>query len=128
MTSAVGSFVFPQAGRIVLPLVAFLVLLITGDVDTEALLITGLSLVVAVAVGVVVWLIGRSEASARWVGRQLYHSQCVVERWCALSEGSRCSRHRPRVSLRGQWTLLRRSRWPRQPCNLTPTTCPARRA
>ena len=31
-----------------------------------------------------------------------------MERWCAPSEGSHCSRHRPRVSLRGQWTLLRR--------------------
>jgi uncharacterized membrane protein YbhN (UPF0104 family) len=37
----------------------------------EALLITGLSLAIAAAVAVLVWLIGRSETSARWVGRQL---------------------------------------------------------
>jgi uncharacterized membrane protein YbhN (UPF0104 family) len=71
MTAAVGSFVFPQGGRILLPLVAFCVLLVTGDVDNEVLIITGISLAVAAAVGVVIWLVGRGESSARWLGRQL---------------------------------------------------------
>ena len=74
MTAAVGSFVFPQGGRIVLPLVAFVVLLTTGDVDSEVMIISGIALAIAVAVGVVIRLVGRSETSARWVGRQLGRS------------------------------------------------------
>ncbi|MDH3752725.1 MAG: lysylphosphatidylglycerol synthase domain-containing protein [Acidimicrobiia bacterium] len=71
MTGAVGSFVFPQAGRIVLPIVAFVVLLITGGVDTEAVVITVISVVLVVVVAVLIWFIGRGEASARWVGHHL---------------------------------------------------------
>ena len=74
MTAAVGSFVFPQGGRIVLPLVAFVVLLATGDVDSEVMIISGIALAIADAVGVVIRLVGRSETSARWVGRQLGRS------------------------------------------------------
>ena len=71
MTGAAGSFVFPQGARIVLPVVAFVVLLAAGAVDTEALVITGISLVV---VGIVAWLIrliGPSETAARWLGAKL---------------------------------------------------------
>lgn len=71
LTAAVGSFVFPQGGRILLPPVAFVVLLIVGGIDTEALVITGISVAVAAVASVLIWLIGRSESSARWVGRQL---------------------------------------------------------
>lgn len=71
MTAAVGSFVFPQAGRIVLPIAAFVVLLLAGQADGEALIITAISAALVVVVCVLVWLIGRSEASARWLGAQL---------------------------------------------------------
>lgn len=71
MTGAVGSFVFPQGARIALPIVAFAVLLATGQDDAEALLITGLSVAAVVVICVLIWLIGRSETSARWVGAKL---------------------------------------------------------
>jgi len=71
MTAAVGSFVFPQAGRIVLPIAAFVVLLLAGQADGEALIITAISAALVVVVCVLVWLIGRSEASARWLGAKL---------------------------------------------------------
>jgi uncharacterized membrane protein YbhN (UPF0104 family) len=71
MTAAVGTFVFPQAGRIVLPIAALVVLLLTGQVDDEALIITAISVALVVAVCVLIWLIGRSEASARWLGAKL---------------------------------------------------------
>jgi uncharacterized membrane protein YbhN (UPF0104 family) len=71
LTAAVGSFVFPQGGRILLPPIALVVLLAVGGVDTEALVITGIALAIVAVVAVLIWLIGRSESSARWVGRQL---------------------------------------------------------
>jgi uncharacterized protein (TIRG00374 family) len=71
MTGAVGSFVFPQAGRIVLPLVAFAALLVTGQADGAALVITLLALAITIVLAVVIRMIGRSETSARWVGKQL---------------------------------------------------------
>jgi uncharacterized membrane protein YbhN (UPF0104 family) len=71
MTGAVGSFVFPQGARIVLPVAAFVVLLAAGQADDEALIITAISVVLVGVVGALLWLIGRSEKSARWVGAQL---------------------------------------------------------
>lgn len=71
MTAAVGTFVFPQAGRIVLPIVAFVVLLLTDRVDDEALIITAISVALVAVVCVLIWLIGRSETSARWLGAKL---------------------------------------------------------
>ena len=71
MTAAVGSFVFPQAGRILLPIAALVVLLLADQVDDEALIITAISAALVAVVCVVVWLIGRSEASARWLGAKL---------------------------------------------------------
>lgn len=70
-TGALGTFVFPQAARIVLPIVAFVVLLATGGVDSEALLITGLAVVLVAVICVLIWLVGRSEKSARWLGGKL---------------------------------------------------------
>lgn len=70
-TGALGTFIFPQAARIVLPIPAFLVLLAAGNADSEALIITGISVALVVVLGVLIWLIGRSERSARWVGGKL---------------------------------------------------------
>lgn len=71
MTGAVGSFVFPQAARIALPVAAFFVLLATGQLDDEALIITAISIVLVAVIAVLLWLIGRSEGSARWLGAKL---------------------------------------------------------
>jgi uncharacterized membrane protein YbhN (UPF0104 family) len=71
MTGAIGSFVFPQAARIVLPIIAFVVLIIAGQADEEAFIITAISVAVTIGVCVLLWLVGRSETSARWLGAQL---------------------------------------------------------
>jgi uncharacterized membrane protein YbhN (UPF0104 family) len=70
-TGAVGTFVFPQAARIVLPVVAFIVLLAAGQADSEALIITLISLVLVAVIAALLWMIGRSETSARWLGAKL---------------------------------------------------------
>lgn len=70
-TGALGTFVFPQGARLALPIVAFIVLLGVDNVDNEALIITGISVALVAVVGVLIWLIGRSETSARWVGAKL---------------------------------------------------------
>jgi len=70
-TGALGTFVFPQGARLALPIVAFIVLLGVGGVDTEALIITGISVVLVAVVGVLIRLVGKSETSARWVGAKL---------------------------------------------------------
>ncbi|MFW2382901.1 MAG: lysylphosphatidylglycerol synthase transmembrane domain-containing protein [Acidimicrobiales bacterium] len=71
MTGAVGSFVFPQGARIALPIVAFIVLFAAGQADGEALIITTISVVLVGVIAVLLWLVGRSETSARWVGAKL---------------------------------------------------------
>ena len=71
MTGAVGSFVFPQGGRIVLPLVAFVALLVTGQADGVALVVTLVALAITIVLAIVIRMIGRSESSAQWVGKQL---------------------------------------------------------
>jgi hypothetical protein len=55
----------------VLPIAALVVLFLTDQVNDEALIITAISAARVVAVCVLVWLIGRSEASARWLGAKL---------------------------------------------------------
>ena len=69
-TAAAGTFVFPQTGRLVLPLVALIALVIARRADGSTWLIAGAAAVVLAIAAVIVWLIGRSETSARWVGRQ----------------------------------------------------------
>ena len=71
MTGAVGSFVFPQGARLVLPIAAFVVLLAVGGVDTEVIVITAISVALVVGLGFLLRLIGKSEKSARWVGAKL---------------------------------------------------------
>lgn len=70
-TAAAGTFVFPQTGRLVLPLVALIALVIARRADGSTWLIAGAAVLVLAIAAVIVWLIGRSETSARWVGRQL---------------------------------------------------------
>lgn len=67
-TAAVGSFLFPTAGRLALPLVAFLALLAAGEIDGETLLIGAIALTVLLIGGGLGLLLLRSERSARWLG------------------------------------------------------------
>ena len=70
LIGAVGSFIFPTAGRIVMPVVAFVFLVITGNFKPEAIWLLVISLVTLLVAGGLVWLIGRSDQSALWVGSQ----------------------------------------------------------
>lgn len=70
LTGAAGTFVFPQAGRLVLPIVAFVALLIAGEVDDVAMIVVAISILAMVIAGFLAWIVGRSEESALWIGRQ----------------------------------------------------------
>jgi uncharacterized membrane protein YbhN (UPF0104 family) len=66
--AALGSFVFPMIGRFLLPLVALVLLLVTGEINGSVVLAGLLSLVVTVAAGIAGYLFLRGERSARWLG------------------------------------------------------------
>ena len=70
LVGAVGSFIFPTAGRLALPLVAFAVLVVTGNFNPEALWLAAASVAILLVAAFVIWLVGRSDSSARWVGNQ----------------------------------------------------------
>jgi uncharacterized membrane protein YbhN (UPF0104 family) len=70
LIGAVGSFIFPTAGRLVMPVVAFAILVITGNLRPEAIWLVVISLITLLIAGTLVWLIGRSDRSALWVGSQ----------------------------------------------------------
>ena len=66
--AALGSFLFPTIGRFLLPLVALVLLLVTGEINGSILLAGALSLVVTVVAGLAGYLFLRGERSARWLG------------------------------------------------------------
>ena len=66
--AAFGSFLFPTLGRFLLPLVALLVLVVTGDADGSILVAAVLSLTITTAACVVGWFFLRRESAARWLG------------------------------------------------------------
>jgi uncharacterized membrane protein YbhN (UPF0104 family) len=66
--AALGSFLFPTIGRLLLPLVALVLLLFTGEINGTILLAGALSLVVTAVVGIAGYLFLRGERSARWLG------------------------------------------------------------
>jgi uncharacterized membrane protein YbhN (UPF0104 family) len=69
--AALGSFLFPTIGRLLLPLVALVLLLATGEVNDSLLLAGEVSLVVTVAAGIAGYSFLRGECSARWLGAKL---------------------------------------------------------
>jgi uncharacterized membrane protein YbhN (UPF0104 family) len=69
--AALGSFLFPTIGRFLLPVVALLLLLITGHVNGSILLAGGISLVVTTVAGIAGYYFLRGEPSARWLGAKL---------------------------------------------------------
>ena len=66
--AAFGSFLFPTIGRFLLPLVALVVLLLTGEVNGSVVLAGVLSLAVTAVAGIAGYLFLRGERSARWLG------------------------------------------------------------
>ncbi len=66
--AAFGSFVFPTLGRFLLPLIALLVLLVTGDADGTILLAGALSLTITGVACVAGWFFLRRESTARRIG------------------------------------------------------------
>ena len=69
--AALGSFFFPMLGRFLLPLVALVLLLVTGEVNGSILLVGVLSLAITVISVIVGCLFLRDERSARWLGAKL---------------------------------------------------------
>ena len=70
LIGAVGSFIFPSAGRMVMPLVAFAFLVLTGNFNPTAIWLAVSSVVILLIAAAAIWLIGRSDGSALWVGNQ----------------------------------------------------------
>jgi uncharacterized membrane protein YbhN (UPF0104 family) len=66
--AALGSFIFPTIGRFVLPLVALVLLLVTGEVSGSIWLAAALSLTITVVAGIAAFFFLRGEHSARWLG------------------------------------------------------------
>ena len=66
--AALGSFIFPTIGRLVLPVIALVVLLVTGQVSGTVVLAGAISLVVTAVVGIAGYVFLRGERSARWLG------------------------------------------------------------
>ena len=66
--AAAGSFLFPTVARFLLPLVAFVLLFLTGEIDGSIKVAAGLSLVVTAVAGLAGFFFLRGEHSARWLG------------------------------------------------------------
>jgi uncharacterized membrane protein YbhN (UPF0104 family) len=81
LTGAAGTFVFPQAGRLLLPVVAFIALVVAGQADDTAMIVVGISLLAVAIAGVLAWIIGRSEESAEWLGHHLARVISWVLHW-----------------------------------------------
>jgi uncharacterized membrane protein YbhN (UPF0104 family) len=69
--AALGSFLFPTIGRFLLPLVALVLLLLTGEINGSILLAGTLSLVVTAVAGIAGYVFLRGERSARWLGAKV---------------------------------------------------------
>jgi uncharacterized membrane protein YbhN (UPF0104 family) len=69
--AALGSFLFPTVGRFLLPFVALLLLLVTGEVSGEIVLVGSISLAITAALGLAGYYFVRRERSARRLGAKL---------------------------------------------------------
>jgi hypothetical protein len=66
--AAMGSFLFPTIARFLLPLVAAVLMLLTGEITGSIAIAAGLSLVVTAVAGISGFFFLRGEHSARWLG------------------------------------------------------------
>ena len=69
--AAAGTFLFPTLGRFLLPVVAVLVLLVTGEVDGTVAIAGGVALLITAAAAFAGYLLLRSDRSARRLGARL---------------------------------------------------------
>jgi uncharacterized membrane protein YbhN (UPF0104 family) len=69
--AAFGSFVFPAIGRFLLPIVALVLLLATGEVTGTVWLAGGLAIAISGIAGIACYLLLRAERSASWLGAKL---------------------------------------------------------
>ena len=69
--AAAGTFLFPTLGRFLLPVVAVLVLLLTGEVDGTVAVAGGIALLLTAMAALASYLLLRSESSAHWVGARI---------------------------------------------------------
>ena len=69
--AAAGTFLFPTLGRFLLPVVAVLVLLVSGEIDGTVLLAGGVALLISAGAAVAGYVLLRSERSAYWLGARL---------------------------------------------------------
>ena len=69
--AALGSFLFPTIGRLLLPIVALALLIVTGEVNGTILLAGGIALVVTLVLGTAGYFLLRGERSARRLGARL---------------------------------------------------------
>ncbi len=69
--AALGSFLFPTLGRLLLPFAALLALLAVGELDSLILLVSALALLVVAVLGVGSYCLLHTERSARWLGAKL---------------------------------------------------------
>ena len=69
--AALGSFLFPTVGRLLLPVVAVVVLAITDEVNRSLVLAGGVSLVLAAVLGIAGYGLLHSERSARRLGAKV---------------------------------------------------------
>jgi uncharacterized membrane protein YbhN (UPF0104 family) len=66
--AALGSFIFPTIGRFLLPSIALLLVLVTGEIHGSILLAGGISLALTAIAGIAGYYFLREERSARWLG------------------------------------------------------------
>ena len=66
--AALGSFIFPTIGRFLLPLVALVLLLLTGELNDTVALAGALSLAISAIAGIAGFMFLRHDRSARWLG------------------------------------------------------------
>jgi uncharacterized membrane protein YbhN (UPF0104 family) len=66
--AALGSFLFPTLGRFLLPFIALVLVLVTGEINDSILLAGGISLAVTAGAGIAGYYFLREERSARWLG------------------------------------------------------------
>ena len=94
--AALGSFLFPTLGRLLLPLAALLALLVVGEFDLLMLVVSVLSLIVLAVLGAGAYCLLRTERSARWLGAKLQRPLSWIMRM--LEEGPRSRTPPPRRS------------------------------
>jgi uncharacterized membrane protein YbhN (UPF0104 family) len=104
-----GSFLFPTIGRFLLPLIALVWLLVSGDITGSILIAGGLSLMVTAISCTVGYFFLRTERSAQWLGDK---SQRPLS-WILVKLGRDPVEHGARRALefRAQALVLLRTSW-----------------